>query len=182
MKKILWCGVTFLAMLAPCWATDQRMHVAILVTTVADAPLPARVEQRMLADLTQPLHARLDRVHHLGRFTEGRNACAFYPRVDAVFSVETLAVLRSAPARPWPALEKVPSVRWTPRDVDVTMHYSLTLCGDHPSIVASDRVVRRYDPMSMREDDAQREGEAIVKTAEVLAASVTEQWGRSEHH
>lgn len=181
MRKIVCAGAAFLALLAPC-AADQRMHVVILVSTVADAPLPRRFEQRMLADLTEPLHARLDRVHHAARFAEGRSACAFYPKMDAVFSVETQAALRSDPSRPWPALEKVPSVRWTPRDVAVTMHYSLTVCGDHPAVVASDRLERRYDPMAMREDDAQREGDAIVKTAEVLAVSVSEQWGRAERH
>ena len=157
---------------------DTRPHVVVLVTTVADAPLPASAEQRVLADLVGPLHVRLDRVHHVARFVDGRSACAGYPGIDAVLSVETRASFLASPQRPWPSLEKVPAVRWTPREINVKMHYAITNCSPQGITIASDQLERRYDPMTMREADDQRQADAIVRTAEALSAGVGDRWSR----
>ena len=158
--------------------SDTRPHMVVLVTTIADAPLPANAEQRMLADLVGPLHVRLDRVHHVPRFVEGRGACANYAGIDAVLSVETFATFVASPQGAWPSLEKVPAVRWTPREIDVKMHYSITSCSGQGVTIASDRLERHYDPMAMREADTQRQADAIVRTAEALSVSVGDRWSR----
>ena len=131
----------------------------------------------MLADLIGPMHVRLESVRHTSSFTSGASLCAAYPGIDAVLSVKTIASFRSNPSRQWPALSEVPAVRWTPREVDVAIEYAITSCGSHGGIV-SDKLERRYDPMSMRESDSQREADAVVLTAQAMANSVGERWVR----
>jgi hypothetical protein len=176
------CAMGALSLSSTAFATtgDERPHLVVLVTTIADAPMAYTAEQRMLADLVGPLHVRLDRVHHAPKFVTGRPACGAYPLTDAILSVETLATFSASPNRSWPSLEKVPSVRWTPRDVEVRIRYAITTCGSRVETV-SDRIERRYDAMTMREEDRRRVSDGIVRTAQALAPSVADRWTRVEH-
>jgi hypothetical protein len=157
---------------------QPRTELAVFVTMTSDEPIPARVEQRMIAAMIRPLHARLEEVHHSQRFTDGRVACSVFPAMTAIVSVETIAKLQPG-SHPWPPLAEVPAMRWTPRDVNVRMHYTITLCQQRGLVVATDSTERQYDRMSMHEGDALREGDAIVRTGRILATSVAESWART---